>query len=107
MECAKIYHITGRSPSVTRRRRLLLERLEERCLLSALISEYGGLTPNSAPTDITLGPDGNLWFTEEFASKIGRINLATGRLTEFPTPTPNSEPNGITTGPDGNIWFTE
>ncbi len=27
----------------------------------------------SAPIGITAGPDGNLWFTEENVSKIGRI----------------------------------
>jgi len=61
---------------------------------------------NSGPSGITAGPDGNLWFTEIDASKIGRITPS-GTITEFPTPTAHSAPAGITAGPDGNLWFTE
>jgi hypothetical protein len=55
---------------------------------------------------IAAGPDGALWFTEQSASKIGRISTA-GVVTEFATPTADSFPTGITTGPDGALWFTE
>jgi streptogramin lyase len=41
----------------------------------AASSLYGG--------GITTGPDGALWFTEQNASKIGRITTA-GVITEFP-----------------------
>ena len=58
------------------------------------------------PTDIALGPDGALWFTELPGNKIGRITTG-GRLTEFAVPTPDSEPGGIALGPDSAIWFTE
>jgi len=60
---------------------------------------------HSRPYEITSGPDGNLWFTESNASKIGRITPA-GVITEFPTPTP-VETAGIVSGPDGNLWFVE
>ena len=62
--------------------------------------------PNPRPTGEHRGPDGNLWFTEQNANKIGRIT-PTGAITEFPLPTPWAAPSGITSGPDGNIWFTE
>jgi streptogramin lyase len=71
------------------------------------ISEFATPTPSSAPEGIVAGPDGNLWFAEINASKIGEINPATGAILEFATPTPNASPLGITTGPDGNLWFTE
>jgi len=58
------------------------------------------------PTGITLGPDGNLWFTESNGNKIGRLSPR-GGFKEYPLPAPNSMPIGITTGPDGNLWFTE
>ena len=70
---------------------------------------------NSDPQVITVGPDGNLWFTEEHGNRIGRIT-PTGTITEFTLPLPawgvwaNLIPNnpfGITTGSDGNLWFTE
>jgi hypothetical protein len=70
------------------------------------ISEFTVPTANSEPRGITAGPDGNIWFTEAHANKIGRITPA-GIITEFTVPTANSGPRGITAGPDGNIWFTE
>jgi virginiamycin B lyase len=70
------------------------------------ITEFPIPTANSLPSGITIGPDGNLWFTETSANKIGRITTA-GMITEFTIPTANSQPNGITTGPDGNLWFAE
>ena len=60
------------------------------------------------------GPDGNLWFTETGADKIGRMTPA-GVLTEFPLPAvaapagstgPPPGPTAITAGPDGALWFT-
>ncbi len=64
----------------------------------------GVLTPGLG--FITASPDGNLWFTEPVASRIGRITTA-GVVTDFATPTPNASPSGIAVGPDGNLWFTE
>jgi virginiamycin B lyase len=62
--------------------------------------------PGAFPYDITTGPDGNLWFTENTSNKIGRMT-PTGTVTEFPIPTANSGPRSITTGPDGKIYFVE
>jgi streptogramin lyase len=70
------------------------------------ITEFPIPTPASQPFGIAAGPDGNLWFTERGADKIGRITPA-GIFTEFPVPTAASLPRGITSGPDGNLWFTE
>jgi virginiamycin B lyase len=55
--------------------------------------------------DITAGPDGALWFTEESANQIGRITTS-GVLTEYAL-APGSGPVGITVGRDRAIWFTE
>jgi virginiamycin B lyase len=63
-------------------------------------------TASSLPIHITAAPDGNLWFTEYTANKIGRITTG-GIFTEFTIPTASSDTSGITTGPDGNVWFTE
>jgi virginiamycin B lyase len=59
-----------------------------------------------AASSITLGPDGNFWFTEPAVNQIGMMT-PDGQLTEYAIPTPNSNPQLITAGPDGNIWFTE
>jgi streptogramin lyase len=61
---------------------------------------------STGPQGITPGPDGNLWFTEFWANRIGRMTPA-GVLTEFPIPTPETAPRGIVAGPDGNLWFLE
>jgi streptogramin lyase len=63
-------------------------------------------TAGSIPTDLAAGPDGNLWFTEEFASQIGRITPA-GTVSEFALPGDDKGPLLMTAGPDGNLWFTE
>jgi virginiamycin B lyase len=64
-------------------------------------------TANSQPRDITLGADGNVWFTESEldVSQIGRID-ARGIITEFVVPTRFSQPSDIVSGPDGALWFT-
>ena len=70
-----------------------------------VITEFSdGITAGSQPYDITVGPDGNLWFTEfNGGNQIGRITPL-GVLTEFGTGT-GFFPAGITAGPDGNAWF--
>jgi virginiamycin B lyase len=57
-------------------------------------------------TEITVGPDSNLWFTEENANQIGRIT-PDGTVTEFPLVGVNNYPTSIVSGPDKNLWFTE
>jgi streptogramin lyase len=87
------------------RRRLALEALDDRILLS--ITEFPIPAADSNPFGITRGPDGNLWFTESLAGRIGRITPG-GVITEFSAGiTPGGQPGEITAGPDGNLWFTE
>ena len=69
-------------------------------------NEFPVPTANSTPLRISLGLDGNLWFTEFNGNKIGRITTG-GVITEFAVPTFDSEPVVIANGPDGNLWFTE
>jgi virginiamycin B lyase len=56
------------------------------------------------PDQITLGSDGNLWFTDSITSQIGAINPATHEITELTTPT-RINASSLTTGPDGDLWF--
>ena len=63
-------------------------------------------TAGSDPYEITSGPAGDLWFTENSANKIGVVNTS-GAMREFAIPTVSSAPTGIVAGPDGNLWFTE
>jgi len=56
--------------------------------------------------DLAVGPDGNLWFTDEDVNKVGQITVS-GAVRTFPIPSNFGRPKGITAGPDGNVWFTE
>lgn len=70
-------------------------------------SEYPIPTASSGPAGIALGADGNLWFTEFAASKIGQLNTS-AKFTETVTPTADAGPNGIAgSGPNKLVWFTE
>src|SRR5512142_1613531 len=58
------------------------------------INEYTLPAANSGPTGITVGPDGNLWFTE-YRGYIGRITTD-GVITEFSNPSdPPMFPGGL------------
>src|SRR5262249_11945200 len=60
------------------------------------------------PLGIAAGPDGNVWFTENRGSKVGRVNPATHKIEEFSDGiTPGSNPTDLTLGGDGNLWFPE
>jgi streptogramin lyase len=95
----------ARRPADRVRAKPRLEGLEDRCLLSPTYTEFPLPAAVSNPAYITPGPDGNVWFTEGGANKIGMINPTTDAITEFAVP--NAGPEGITAGPDGNLWFTE
>ena len=60
--------------------------------------------------ELTLGPDGNLWFTGSIYTNdgLGRIT-PTGAITFFANSyaAGASSATGITAGPDGCLWFTE
>jgi virginiamycin B lyase len=64
---------------------------------------FAGLTPDSKPSLIIKGPDGNLWFTEETHNAVGRVTPG-AVITEFTAGFPTGSPKGIVTGPDGNLW---
>src|SRR5207244_2399182 len=74
------------------------------------------LPPNSVTGSqaggITVGPDGNLWFTgvvngsSNPAEFIGRITTK-GVVTEFPVPIKSGFLATITAGADGNLYFSE
>lgn len=52
----------------------------------------------------TSRPDGNLWFSDNGASAIGRITTISS-ITLFPVS--GSTPEYITEGPNGNLGFTD
>ena len=79
---------------------------------TGIITEYTLPTPVSGPEGITLGPDGNLWFTEfgrpDDGNAIGWINPSNGTIGQQTVNTADSGPASIVYDPsDGDFWFTE
>ena len=72
------------------------------------VTTYTRPTPDSTLNDITVGSDGNIWYTATGPTinrRIGKMTT-TGSFTEYP-----NQPTGIkgigrlTAGSDGNIWY--
>lgn len=70
------------------------------------VAEFALTASGAGPFSIISGPDGNLWFTEVNANKIGHLNVGdpSHPITEF---TVSGSPGGIVVGSDGALWFTE
>lgn len=69
--------------------------------------EYRIPTREAAPYGITVGADGNIWFAESNADKIGTVTLS-GEFREWPLDFfENSGVRDLTLGSSGHIWFTE
>jgi len=90
------------------------------CFLSVSASAYGEIvleyhtpTPDSSPADLAFDAQGNLWFTELNANRIGKLDptkaksMTSEGITEYELPHPNSKPYFLTIAKNGLIWFTE
>src|ERR1700677_4762394 len=73
----------------------------------AVMREHRSPTRDSKPYIAVEGPDGNLWFCESGASKIGCLEPHARTFREFALPAVCSVPVGIAVGGDGNLWFTQ
>jgi virginiamycin B lyase len=65
----------------------------------------------SAPNELALDPQGQIWFTEFNADRLGRLDPSTGLIQHYPLAAQTSiqtlYPYGITLGSHGQVWFTE
>ena len=76
--------------------------------------EYATTTSNAGPVGITVGPNAEIWFTEQTGNNIGRVNYTSPytfppTISEFPIPFSSSAPLAIAPGPasDTRLWFSE
>ena len=76
-----------------------------------MVTEYDARTP----IDVTVGPDGALWFLEgiepdlfiDHVHTLGRITTA-GAITEYDVPVDYlGYGAALTTGPDGALWIAD
>jgi streptogramin lyase len=65
-----------------------------------LVEYSEGIT--GGPTHLILGPEGDLYATEEVEKRILRFDPDTHEATEYDVRVP---PHDLTAGPDGRIWF--
>ena len=54
-------------------------------------------------SNLTMGSDGNIWFTSTYGSDISRMT-PTGQVTTFPLTPKSSLTSSITSGPDGALY---
>jgi virginiamycin B lyase len=69
------------------------------------IREWMAPTLGSRPHDSYAAADGSIWWTGQYASKLGRLDPRTGQIREFDVPA-NTQPHGLTEDEQGNIWYT-
>jgi virginiamycin B lyase len=77
---------------------------------SAVITEFPLPTSNAKPLSITYGADGNLWFTEYGAAKIGKVAPSGVSFLECALPAQGATtptPWGIAAANDGTLWVTD
>jgi virginiamycin B lyase len=53
-----------------------------------------------------VAPDGDLWFTENFANKIGRMSPDGRVIGEYAIPGGNCGARAIVAAPDGRLFFS-
>src|SRR5215469_9695251 len=68
--------------------------------------EWTAPTVGSRPHDPLATHDGYLWYTGQYASVLGRVDMKTGEIKEFRPTVSGSGPHGLTEDKDGDIWFT-
>lgn len=67
-----------------------------------------GGSSGSGLSDLTIGPDGTVWFIETEADQVGRITPG-GEITELPLYGPSDgyiRPSSVTAAPDGSVWVS-
>jgi streptogramin lyase len=74
---------------------------------AGVISRYTqGLNPGANPSQLAVGSDGEVWFTDEGTTPaIGVVNQS-GQITEYSNGL-TGQPGQLVLGPNGNLWFTE
>lgn len=66
---------------------------------------YSTPTAHSRPYGIATAPNGDIWFTEYDANRLGVLTPATSTFVEYRLPTA-THPWGVTIGRDGTPWAT-
>src|SRR5207247_2433112 len=71
------------------------------------IREFDLPTPDARPHDPAVAPDGSLWFTEQQANAVGRLDPGSGKMELREVPTRDSKPYGMVITAQGTPVFCE
>jgi virginiamycin B lyase len=71
-----------------------------------VLAEYP-LKNTQNPDQLVQGVDGNFYFTDPLANRIGQFYFRTHQLLFYNSPTPKSSPEAMTIGLDGQIYLVE
>ena len=74
---------------------------------SGAITQFPIPWAGASPQGIVVDRAGDVGFTDQSNSVIGRLDPSTGNVRRYPIPTPDSAPVGLALGPGGALWFTE
>ncbi len=76
-----------------------------RITTAGTITKVGSIAPHSYPNRITVGKDGNLYFTEYSTAKLGKVTIATQSVSQTSPGLGAHGDSAITNGPDGRLWI--
>jgi virginiamycin B lyase len=68
--------------------------------------EFFEVPDGARPHDVSLAPDGKVWYTAQRQGALGILDPATGEVEQVPLGE-GSAPHGVITGPDGKAWITD
>ncbi len=88
------------------------EDVERTDFLGRLLPEEGrferyDLKGGHIPEEMVVDGEGNVWFIDVNANRLGRFNPKDSSVEVFTIPTPNAYPRGLVMDDSGNIWFAE
>jgi streptogramin lyase len=85
--------------------------------VAACHQRYELVNPYSSPVHLALDSGGNVWFTEFWATRVGRLDPSTGTIVEVPLPAPivkqgpgiyaGAGPWTIERDAEGDLWVAE
>src|SRR5260370_40525518 len=73
---------------------------------SGHIHEVASKAPDASVRGVTVAPDGDLWFTENFSNKIGRMAPDGKVIDEYAIPVDSCGARAIIAIPDGRLFFS-
>jgi virginiamycin B lyase len=71
------------------------------------LTEHAVPTKGASLRSVVAGAEGDLWFTENVANKIGRMRPDGTMVGEYEIPTSGSGARAIVAAPDGRLFFSQ